>query len=193
MDPYDATKGVNYLPISETADIVTVSHDHWDHNAVSVISGNPEVVTADNPGLHNGIQFRGVYAWHDDEKGDQRGNNTVFCFELDGMNICHLGDLGHRLSREQINEIGEVDLLFIPVGGYFTIDANVATETCDDLKPRIVVPMHYKTSKLDFPIAGVEGFLEGKKNVKKLDSSQIELKSDELPRELEIVVLIPAM
>ncbi len=192
-DPYTTTKGVNYSPINETADIVTVSHDHFDHNGVSEVSGNPEVVTGANPGVHKGIQMKSIDTFHDEEKGSQRGTNTIFCFVLDDIKICHLGDLGHPLNKKQVEDIGKVDLLFIPVGGYFTIDARAALDICNDLKPGIVFPMHYKTSKLDFPVSGVEDFVKGQKNVKRLDSSEIELNSGEIPKEFEIIVLKSAL
>ena len=192
-DPYTTTNGVNYSPIKETADIVTVSHDHFDHNGVSEVSGNPEVVTGDNPGIYKGIQFKCVNTYHDEKEGSQRGTNAIFCFELDDIKICHLGDLGHRLDKKQIEEIGEVDLLLVPVGGYFTIDAKTASDVCTDLEPSIVIPMHYKTPKLDFPITGVEDFLKTKKDVKRLDSSEIELSRGEMPGTMEILVLKPAL
>ena len=103
-----------------------------------------------------------------------------------------LPQLGHQLNNEQIKEIGGVDLLLIPVGGHFTIDAKMATQICNKLKPKAVVPMHYKTAKLDFPVTGVDDFLEGKSNVKRLDGNEIELKAETLPSESEILVLKPA-
>ena len=192
-DPYNRTNGVNYSPVNETADVVTVSHDHFDHNAVSEVSGNPEVVKGDNPGVYKSVQFKCVNTYHDETEGSQRGENAVFCFVLDDIKTCHLGDLGHRLNKNQIDEIGAVDLLLIPVGGYFTIDAKVASETCNDLKPRIVIPMHYKTSKLDFPVADVEDFLKLQKNVKRIDSSEIELNVKKMPMDPETVVLKSAL
>lgn len=188
-DPFTTTKGVNYSPVNETADIVTTSHDHFDHNGVSEVSGNPEVVTGANPGVHKSVQFRAINTYHDEEEGSQRGTNTIFCFTLDEIKICHLGDLGHPINRQQVEEIGKVDVLFIPVGGYFTIDAMTAADICNDLKPGIVFPMHYKTSKLDFPVSGVEDFLKKQKNVKRLDSNEVEFNSNQIPKEPEIIVL----
>ncbi|MBA7629195.1 hypothetical protein ES703_36693 [subsurface metagenome] len=192
-DPYTSGGGVGYAPVSEAADIVVVSHDHFDHNAVSSVLGRPEVVKDSGVKDVKGIQFKGIATYHDESQGGERGANTVFCFSVDGLKLCHLGDLGHRLSREDIAEIGGVDVLFIPVGGFFTIDANVASQVCDDLKPKVVVPMHYKTPKLDFPVAGVEAFVRGKKNVRTLDSSEAEFKLGELPGATEIVVFQPAL
>lgn len=192
-DPYASGGGIMYAPVNEAADIVVVSHDHLDHNAVSTVPGSPEVVTGSGTKNVKGVEFKGIATYHDDSKGSQRGDNTVFCFSVDGVKLCHLGDLGHSLSREQIDEIGDMDVLLIPVGGFFTIDANVAGQVCDDLKPKVIVPMHYKTPKLDFPISGVEDFVKGKGNVRTLDSSEAEFKQGELPGATEIIVLQPAL
>jgi L-ascorbate metabolism protein UlaG (beta-lactamase superfamily) len=191
-DPYGTVQGVKYAPIKETADIVTMSHDHFDHNAVSSVAGKPEVVKVIGVKRVKGIQFKGIASYHDEAGGKQRGANTIFCFSVDGIKVCHLGDLGHPLNNEQLKEIGDVDLLLIPVGGYFTIDARVSTQICSKLEPRVIVPMHYKTPKLDFPITGVDDFLAGKNNIKRLDWSEIELKAETLPTKPEILVLKPA-
>jgi len=188
-DPYSVEGGINYSPIGETADIVVVSHDHFDHNAVSAVRGKPEVVRGIGTKTVRGIQFRGIATYHDTSQGKQRGTNTVFCFSLDNIKLCHLGDLGHLLSQAQINEIAAVDILFVPTGGFYTIDAANASTVCDQLKPKVIFPMHFKTPKCDFPISGVEDFIHGKRNVKKMDSSQIEFKFEELPAATEIVVL----
>jgi len=193
-DPYSTGSGtgINYAPVSEPADIVVVSHDHFDHNAVASVPGKPEVVTGSGTKSLRGVQFKGIATYHDESQGRDRGSNTVFCFTIDGIKLCHLGDLGHKLTPQQIADIGEVDVLLVPVGGFFTIDAKVATQVCDDLKPRVIIPMHYKTPKCDFPIAGVDEFLSGKKDIKKLDSSEVEFKTGELPAATQIIVLQPA-
>jgi len=193
MDPYSVGGGINYSPIKETADIVVVSHDHFDHNAVSAVRGKPEVVKGSGIKTVRGIRFSGVATYHDTSQGKQRGANTVFCFSLDDIKLCHLGDLGHLLSQAQINEIGAVDILFIPTGGFYTIDAADASKVCDQLKPKVIIPMHFKTARCDFPISGVEDFIHGKRNVKKMDSSQIEFKLGELPAATEVVVLKSAL
>ena len=192
-DPYSVGGGINYSPIRETADIVVVSHDHFDHNAVSAVRGKPEVVRGSGIKTVRGIRFRGIATYHDTSQGKQRGTNTVFCFSLDDIKLCHLGDLGHLLSQAQINEIAAVDILFVPTGGFYTIDAANASTVCDQLKPKVIIPMHFKTPKCDFPISGVEDFIHGKRNVKKLDCSQIEFKFEELPAATEIVVLKSAL
>jgi len=192
-DPYSTVGGINYSPVNEAADIVTVSHNHRDHNNIAAVRGKPEVITGSGTKTAKGIQFKGIASHHDESKGKERGANTIFCFTVDGIRLCHLGDLGHELSREEIAQIGNVDILLIPIGGFFTIDAGVATKVGDDLKPKVILPMHYKTPKCDFPITGVEDFLAGRKNVKKLNSSETEFKAGKLPEATEIVVLQPAL
>lgn len=191
-DPYGTGKGIKYAPIKETADIITVSHDHFDHNAVSSVRGKPEIIKDSGIRIVKGIQFKGIVTYHDESSGKQRGTNTIFCFSMDGIKICHLGDLGHLLSPGQLKEIGDVDLLLLPVGGYYTIDARLATQIYTELRPKVAVPMHYKTPKLDFPITGADDFLAGKEGVKKLNSSEIEFKKEALPTMPEIVILEPA-
>jgi len=192
-DPYAVSGGINYSPIEETADIVAVSHEHDDHSNISAVQGKPEVVRGEGTRTAKGIQFRGIATYHDASQGTQRGPNTVFCFAADDMKLCHLGDLGHVLSPGQVNEIGTVDILFIPVGGLFTIDASIASRICDQLKPKVVIPMHFKTPKCAYPIAGVEDFLKGKKNVRRVGGSEVEFEREKLPATTEIVLLQPAL
>lgn len=190
-DPYAVVGGFGYGEIKESADIVTVSHEHGDHNNVAAVGGNPEVVRG--AVKVKGIEFKAIPTYHDDVGGGQRGNNTILCFEVDGVRVCHLGDLGHPLSDKQMSELGKVDILLAPVGGNFTIDARVATELCDRLKPAVVIPMHYKNDKCSFPIADVDEFLQGKESVKRLDVSEVDFKQGELPASTQIIVLQPAL
>jgi L-ascorbate metabolism protein UlaG (beta-lactamase superfamily) len=192
-DPYAVGGGINYSPIKETADVVVVSHDHGDHSNVSAVQGKPEVVKGSSTKTTKGIQFKGVSSYHDASQGEQRGSNTIFCFNVDDLRLCHLGDLGHALSPAQVNEIGAVDILFIPVGGFFTIDGNVASQVCDQLRPKVVIPMHFRTPKCAYPIGGVEDFLKGKKNVRRVEGSEVEFEREDLPAATEIVLLQPAL
>ena len=192
-DPYAVGGGINYSPIKEAADVVVVSHDHGDHNNVSAVQGRPEVVKGSGKRTVKGVQFTGIATSHDASRGQQRGSNTVFCFTLDDIRLCHLGDLGHVLSPGQVAEIGVVDILFIPVGGFFTIDASVARQVCDQLEPKIVIPMHFRTSKCGYPIASVEDFLKGRKNVSRAAGSEVEFEHEKLPPAREIVLLQPAL
>ncbi len=156
-DPFDAKVG---YPIPGLhAGIVTVSHQHFDHNAVENVPGRPVIVQEE--GLHSlgEIKITGIPSYHDTVKGNQRGKNIIFTIEAEGLRICHLGDLGHVLNPGQVEQIGEVDVLLIPVGGYFTIDAGTAVKVVEQLKPKIAVPMHYKTSCVSLPINKVDDFL----------------------------------
>jgi L-ascorbate metabolism protein UlaG (beta-lactamase superfamily) len=190
-DPYAAAGGLKYKPITETADIVTVSHEHGDHNYTAAVKGNPVVLRAE--GEAKGIKFKVVEVAHDDHDGKQRGKNSIFCFEIDGVKICHAGDLGHILTPAQTKAVGKVDVLMLPVGGFFTIDAAAATVVAEQLKPTIILPMHYKTDKADFPIAGVGEFLISKANVTRNPDSEIELTAGKLPEKTQIIVLKPAL
>jgi L-ascorbate metabolism protein UlaG (beta-lactamase superfamily) len=190
-DPYTAGGGLKYAPIKETADIVTVSHEHGDHNYVAAVKGNPAVLR--EGGEAKGIKVKAVAAEHDDKGGSQRGKNTLFCFNIDGMNVCHLGDLGHLLTATQVKALGKVDVLLIPVGGFYTIDAATATKVIDQLKPAVAIPMHFKTDKADFPIAGVQDFLAGKTNVTRINNSEVEITPEKLPKATQIIVLQPSL
>lgn len=192
-DPYEIDGGINYAPINETADIVVVSHEHRDHNNVAAIKGKPEVVKGSGVKKVKGIEFQGFATYHDEAKGKQRGVNTIFCLTVDEIRLCHMGDLGHELTSSETSQIGEVDILFLPVGGFYTIDASTAGKVGEQLKPKIIIPMHFKTAKCDYPITGVENFLKGKDNVKRLDSSELELTVKDLPSATQIIVLKPAL
>lgn len=186
-DPYETSEGLKHSQIKETADIVTVSHEHGDHNNVAAVAGKPKIVKTSES--VKGINIKAVETAHDDKGGSQRGKNRVFCFNIDGINVCHAGDLGHELSADQVKAIGKVDVLMIPVGGLFTIDAKTATKVCEQLKPKVIIPMHYKTEKLHFPISDVEPFLKDKGNVTRSKESIIELKVGKLPSLAQIIVL----
>jgi len=190
-DPYVAAENLKYGEIKESADIVTVSHEHGDHSNVSGVRGNPEAIrgTAEV----KGIEFKGIPTYHDDANGQQRGKNTIFCFAVDGVRVCHLGDLGHQLNDKQMAELGSVEVFLVPVGGNYTIDAKVASQLCDRLKPKVIIPMHFKNDKCTFPIAGVDEFLQGKEGVSRLDTSEAEFKQGELPATTKTVVLKPAL
>ena len=192
-DPYVTGGDLSYGEIKESADIVTVSHEHIDHNNVSAVRGNPEIVRGAVTVEVQGIKFKGIPCYHDNAGGRLRGNNAIICFEVDGVRLCHLGDLGHLLSDKQVAELGTVDILLIPVGGLYTIDAKAASQVCSRLKPKVIIPMHYRTDKCGYPIAGVDEFLQGKKGVSQVDTSQVEFKQGELPATTQIIVLKSAL
>ncbi|MBI2288456.1 MAG: MBL fold metallo-hydrolase [Chloroflexi bacterium] len=192
-DPYATSNTIKYGEIKESADIVTVSHGHGDHNNIAAVRGNPRVIKEVGSAEVKGIKFKSITSYHDNTAGSQRGANLIFCFEVDGIRVCHLGDLGHQLGDKDISGLGKVDILLTPVGGFYTIDAKVATEVSNRLAPRVIIPMHYKNDKCAAPISGVDDFLQGKKGVKKLDASEAEFKAGKLPTTTQIIVLQPAL
>ena len=192
-DPYEPGGfggQIAYAPIADAADIVTVSHDHADHNYVRGVPGNPVVVTA--PGQVRGINFEVVESYHDEARGSKRGGNRIFCFTVDGMRVCHLGDLGAPLTADQVSALGKVDVLLLPVGGFFTIDAAQATALAAQLNAPVVIPMHFKIPKVGFPIAPVEDFLTAKGNVDAVGGSELSLSPEDLGPGQRLVVLEPA-
>ena len=195
-DPYEPNAfggQLTYGKIKDSADIVLVSHDHADHNHTKDLPGSPQIIKGSGSKTSKGISFKGVATFHDPSKGSERGENTAFTMEIDGIRVCHLGDLGHVLSQKEITEIGPVDILIIPVGGFYTIDSKEASQVATLLKPKVVIPMHFKTEKCGFPIAPVEDFLKGKTKVKRPGVSEVTFDKASLPPEMEVVVLNHAL
>jgi L-ascorbate metabolism protein UlaG (beta-lactamase superfamily) len=188
------------VPQGLKADIVTISHEHPDHNNVAFVTGKPRVIrglTADKKGWTRvdeklkDVSIRSVGVYHDDQRGAARGLDTVFIFEVGGVRIAHLGDLGHVLNDDQLAAIGAVDVLLVPVGGKFTIDGLEATRVIEQLRPRItVIPMHYKTNAVTIKeLAPLGEFLDGKRNVRHETSNTIALSPMKPRPAAEIVVL----
>jgi L-ascorbate metabolism protein UlaG (beta-lactamase superfamily) len=147
-DPFDPKMvGLSFPKIS--ADIVTVSHDHDDHNKTELVKDIKRVV--DGPGEYeiNEVSIIGISSFHDDKKGKTRGRNTIYILEIEGLRLAHLGDLGHKLSERMVEKIGDIDILMIPIGGEYTIDASVAAQIVRDIEPKLIIPMHFKTPKLN--------------------------------------------
>lgn len=194
-DPYEASIGFS-LPVL-SADLVTVSHQHHDHNAVSKVKGttrreSPFVI--DKPGEYEvgGISVFGVPSFHDNSKGAERGINTIFTILLDELRVCHLGDLGHDLTAEMQENIGTVDILLCPVGGIFTINSEQAVKVIRALEPSIVIPMHFKTDahdqKLFSELQTVAQFVK-EYGVEVTPVAKLDVEKSSLPEETEIVVL----
>ena len=172
-------------------DLLLVTHEHRDHNAVEAIDGEPHTLRS-TAGTHESPigQVTGVASEHDDAAGTERGPNTIFVFELDGVRVCHMGDFGQSaLREEQAAAIGEIDLLFVPVGGGFTIGAEQASRIVERLKPRWVVPMHYRTPRIGF-LETADAFLDGAANVERPAGATFE--TSELPQAGGPLVVAPA-
>ena len=166
-DPYPP--GLGYSLGKPTARIVTVSHQHPGHSYVQGVGGEPRLVTAPGEYEISSVLIIGIATFHDDEKGKTRGKNTAYLMEVDEVSVCHLGDLGHVLTTEQVEELGNVDILLLPVGGVSTINAPMAAEVVRQLEPKVVVPMHYKTEALSWELEPVGRFLK-EMGVKEVDS-----------------------
>ncbi len=181
-DPYDPNGydgALQYAEVKDRADGAVISHDHADHNYAEGLAGDPLVIRGSDS--VKGIEIEGIETFHDESKGSERGKNVVFILNIDGMKTCFCGDLGHQLSDEQVAAAGKIDILLVPIGGFFTLDAEGAAQLVQTLKPKIVIPMHYKTSKCGFPISDAEPFLSLMKDVKKLDKTEIEINAEGLP------------
>jgi L-ascorbate metabolism protein UlaG (beta-lactamase superfamily) len=186
-DPFDGSVGYK-IPMLE-ADIVTVSHDHYDHNYVEGVQGDPQIIKSAGEFNIDNIRIKGVPAYHDEVKGAKRGPNIIYNFDIDGIKVCHVGDLGHLLSKTQLEEIGDVDVLLIPVGGTFTLDAEGAAAAIEQFSPKIIIPMHFKTPAVSMPIDPVDIFLEKMGYGEQLDSDTIEITAEDFGEEPRIIVL----
>jgi L-ascorbate metabolism protein UlaG (beta-lactamase superfamily) len=187
-DPYsDNAVGLKFPKVE--ANVVTISHDHADHNQRANVRG--EFVCFDAPGEYEirGAEIVGIKSFHDEKQGAERGLNTIFVFEIDDLKLCHLGDLGHDLSSEQIEQIDGIDILFIPVGGHVTIDAKRAARVVAEINPKGVIPIHYRVGKRD-DLDPVEVFLkEIGKEPRVL--SEVKLKAKDLGENLEVFLMPP--
>ena len=201
-DPYEPGGfggNIGHGPFGEAVSIVTVSHEHGDHNYVQGLAGKPTVIHGLQLAKGAGeqtigkVKLKAVLAYHDGKRGSDRGEDAIFAISIDGIAVAHCGDLGHVLTPDQVKAVGPVDVLLIPVGGFYTIDAAQATQVVEQLEPKMVIPMHVKTDKLNFPIALVDDFLRGKTNVERTGRSEIQVTVASLPTETKIVVLEPSL
>src|SRR4030042_6122084 len=183
-DPFGPSTGLKFPKVE--ADIVTVSHHHHDHNAVDLVGGNPFVISGPGEYEIKDVKLVGVASFHDGKEGKERGKNTIFNIRIDDLYICHLGDLGQAsFTSAQLEEIGQVDILLIPVGGTFTIDPAEAAKITASLEPKIVIPMHYFNPALKTKLEEAGKFLEemGKENL--APQQKVVITKDKLPEETE--------
>jgi len=185
-DPHDG-KSIGISAPDVAGDIILVSHDHYDHNSVASVEKKESIVKRDErEETVKEVMIKGVKSFHDESRGAKRGTNIIYLFSMDDISFCHLGDLGHELDEDAIQQIGDVDALFVPVGSNFTIDANQAWDVIDDIKPRIVVPMHYKISGLSLPITRIDPFLEKNKLKVLRVGNEIDIEKEDLPEDAEV-------
>lgn len=198
-DPFD--KSIGLTPPRVAADIVTVSHDHYDHNNIQTISGSPFIINGPGEYEIKGISIKGILSFHDKQQGQERGINTIYLIETEGVKICHLGDFGQtKLTDIQFEAINNPDILFIPVGNKYTIDGVVASSIISQIEPKIVIPMHYKISgsKIDLSqkssallrdLAPIDKFLKEMGITKKEPIDKLIIKKKGLPQETEVMVM----
>ncbi|MBC7254080.1 MAG: MBL fold metallo-hydrolase [Actinobacteria bacterium] len=186
-DPYG--EGVGYSLPRVEADIVLVSHDHFDHNNVDLVKGNPVVVREAGRKEIDGVLVEGFPTFHDASGGKERGRNLIFRIRMQGLTFIHLGDLGHLLEEEPASELQGADVLFVPVGGTFTVDDAQAAELVRALAPRVAVPMHFRNSGCSFPILTEEPFLSRFNRVERVGKKPVYIAPGELPEPTLILVL----
>lgn len=160
IDPHDG-KSIGIKPPSVKADLVLMSHDHYDHSAARVVRGmHKDILGKTGEFDFKGLTITGLPTFHDEHHGLKRGRNVAYKFKMDGINFCHCGDLGHIPEQSFYDELGEVDILFVPTGGVFTLSMDKVVELIEVIKPKIVVPMHYHIGGLSIAIDGIEAFLD---------------------------------
>lgn len=186
-DPHDG-KSIGIPPPMVEADIVFISHDHYDHNCSRIVKGNPVIVDSMVDESIKGVRIRSFSSFHDDAQGAKRGGNRIYHFELGSLSFCHLGDLGHPLSDEVVSSIVNVDVLFVPVGGVFTVDGESAWEIVSRIHPKIAVPMHYRVRGLSLSIRPVEDFLEQASVPITRVGNEMIFEKEDLPRSTEVWV-----
>ncbi|MFA5310032.1 MAG: MBL fold metallo-hydrolase [Dehalococcoidales bacterium] len=186
-DPFPPDTGYTLGKI--TADIVTVSHPHPSHSFQEGINGEHRLVKGPGEYEMNGVLMLGLTTYHDSIKGQAKGKNTIYLMEVDTVAICHLGDIGHVISDAQVEELGNVDILMVPVGGVSTINASMAAETVRKLEPKIVLPMHYKTDKTTRELEPLENFLKEMGVSQAEPKPKLTVSKSNLPLTTQVVVL----
>ncbi|MFA5163612.1 MAG: MBL fold metallo-hydrolase [Patescibacteria group bacterium] len=186
-DPFSKEVGLK-VPNFE-ADIVTISHDHHDHNNSSALRGQPFIIDSAGEYDVKGVMVEGIASYHDDKEGKERGDNIIYRIEMDDISIVHLGDLGQVLDNAQLERLAGTDILLIPVGGKYTLDAKKAVEVISQIEPRLVIPMHYKTKDSKIDVEGVDKFVK-ELGVAPTYEEKLKISKKELPSEdMELVIL----
>ncbi len=187
-DPYDESVGYDLPEV--TADAVTVSHHHYDHDNVKNVSGAAEVIDKECSHDLPGVEISAIRSFHDEKRGKKRGENLIFKFRMDGIDICHMGDLGEACSPELIDLLLPVNVLLIPVGGTYTIDAEMAKEYVDRIMPDVVIPMHYREKGCKLDIDKVDDFLGlfDEECIEEVDGGAIELMRNDLSGDTKVIV-----
>jgi len=185
-DPFPPDSG--YTLGKQTADIVTVSHPHPSHSYVEGVTG-ARVVKGPGEYEISGVLMLGLTAYHDAVKGQSRGKNTIYIMEIDGVTICHLGDIGHVIDDKAIEDMGKVDILMLPVGGVTTITAAMAAETIRKVEPKVVIPMHYQTPGTKRELEPVETFLKEMGQSPIEPKPKLNINKNNLPLTMQVVIL----
>lgn len=187
-DPYDPSTGRELSDIA--CDAVTCSHDHFDHCYVKAASGSPAVINDNAEHDIQGVKIRAVDSFHDECGGAKRGPNIIYCYEIDGIHLVHFGDLGADLTEEQCKKIGKADVIMLPVGGKFTIDAAQAMELVNKVDPHVIIPMHYQADFLSFEIGSLDAFLALANNIKivRTEGKEYLVSAESLPKDKEVIV-----
>lgn len=185
-DPFDKSVGLK-LPNFE-ADIITISHDHHDHNNSDALRGKPYIINSAGEYDVKGVLVQGVDSFHDESQGADRGRNLIYRIVMDDINVVHLGDLGHVLDNKQLENLVGTDILIVPVGGTYTLDAKKAVQVVSQIEPRIVIPMHYQLPGLKIEIDPVDNFIK-ELGVKPTYEDKLKIAKKDLPLEnMELVI-----
>ncbi|MBI4359240.1 MAG: MBL fold metallo-hydrolase [Candidatus Nealsonbacteria bacterium] len=182
IDPFSENLGLRVPQVS--ADILLITHDHSDHNNVKAVQGSPFLI--DGPGEYEikDVSIQGIPAFHDKSLGKERGRVTIYTIESEGLKVCHLADFGQKeLFAEQIEDIGEVDILLIPVGGDYTIGSQEASKIIGQIEPKIVIPMHYQLPKLKVKLESLDKFLRALGEKASEPLPKLTIKEKDLPEE----------
>lgn len=188
-DPYSPKTGYDMPEV--TADAVTVSHHHFDHDNISAVKGNPVIIDKECSYGLPGVEIEAIKSFHDGQRGKLRGENVIFKFRMDGIDICHLGDLGEACSSELIDALLPVNVLLIPVGGVYTIDAKMAKEYVDRIMPDVVIPMHFREKGCNIDIDKVDEFIDmfDEEYIEQTDGNAIELMRSDLNGDTKVILL----